>query len=163
MESGGCCGKALPALHPKPFLKGGLFPAQVKAEFRFGLQLLFICTAGNKSVFLLSFYEMPVLGCSPLRIPTPRPEACAPGWRQSRTGRRGAGGRRRHGGGGAGAWEQGEQRRGMETSSAGGRSAFGHFSPSPGDSKDLGRRSSAACLLVHAGRGDANLRGGSRR
>lgn len=43
---------------PQPFLKDGPFPAQVKAESRVGLHLLFICTAENKSVFLL-FDEIP--------------------------------------------------------------------------------------------------------
>lgn len=62
-ESEKCCGNAL------PFLKGGPFPAQVKAESRVALQLLFICTAENKSVFLLSLDEIPKPGHSLLWLP----------------------------------------------------------------------------------------------
>lgn len=55
-------------LSPQPVLKDGPFPAQVKAEFRVRPQLVFICTAGNKSVFLLSFYEIPIPGCLLLQL-----------------------------------------------------------------------------------------------
>jgi len=50
------------------FLKDGPFPAQGKAEFRVRLQLVFVCTAGNKSVFLLSFCEVPIPGWSLLQL-----------------------------------------------------------------------------------------------
>lgn len=62
---------------PCPFLKDGPFPAQVKAEFRVRPQLVFICTVGNKSVFLLSFYEIPLPCCSLLQLTgtSPHPQA----------------------------------------------------------------------------------------
>lgn len=51
--------KCIDCSSSQPFLKDGPFPAQVKAGSRAGLQLLFICTAGNKSVVLLPFDEIP--------------------------------------------------------------------------------------------------------
>lgn len=70
---------------PQPFLKDGPFPAQVKAESRDRLQLLFICTAKKKSVVLLSFDEIPKPGHSFLWLAGafhPLPQGCAPGQRQ---------------------------------------------------------------------------------
>lgn len=145
----------------QPFLKEGLFPAQVKAEFRVRLQLVFIGTAGNKSVGLLSFYEIPMPGHSLLQLTGTSPPLArgfcsgmeAEPHRQTEI------------------WQL-VQTRGWRSECLGaGRAAKGDrdflgewqicfrtFFP-PGNCRGLCRWSSATRLLVHSSCRAANLRG----
>lgn len=152
--------EGIPCSSPQPLLKDGPFPEQVKADFRVRLQLVFAQRVINQCFYyhFMRFLSPAARSCGLQAHPHPSPEASAPGWRQSCTGRHRSGSRHRHGGGGASAWEQ---RGGTGPSSAGGRSARGHFSPLPGTVKISSGWSSAT--LVHSSCGDANLRGGAGR
>lgn len=143
--------EGFPCSSPQPFLKDRPFPAQVKADFRVRLQLVFAQWVINQCFYyhFMRFLSPAARSCSSQAHPHPSPEASAPGWRQSCTGRHRSG-RQRLG-----------AARGDRDFLGGWQICPRTFLPPPGTVKISAGWSSAT--LVHSSRGDANLRGGAGR